>query len=370
MAVMCNLARAFCSLGTVLVIAGCARPEPRGPCTMDGTLGTICGFENPEDLEFVPAANVILVTNMRFDGRDHDGIIRGGFVSAVVPGGTDVHKVWPTEAVTDEADPDLGDPICRTPPGHGTFYPHGLTSVTRGARTVAYVIAHQGESGGREAVELFEVKGQGEAVYLSWVGCIPLAPRTTGNDIAVAPDGEVIVSNYQPSASLWHTIKANAFGMVTGDIQAWTRERGWRTLPRTKASQPNGVAISPDGSTIFYSETGTGRVYRVSRRGSGMRASVDVGGHPDGLAWSGRGTLLSDTHTGGPALLYCLFGRSPCRTSWEVHEIEPATMSATLYLAHDGDTVGAASAPLVAGDHLYLGSIYDDRIGVAPLPSR
>lgn len=363
-------ASAVWTIGLITLGAGCGGAEPLEPCTTDGALGTICGFENPEDIEFVPAANIILVANMRFDARDRDGVTRGGFLSAVVPGTNDVRKVWPTERATDGIDLGLGDPICSTPPSPEAFYPHGLTSATQGGRTIAYVVGHQGEGGGREAVELFEVKGREANVHLSWTGCIPLRPRAMGNDLAVAPDGEVIMSNYQPSPSLWHTIKANVFGMVTGDIQGWTRAAGWRVLPQTGARQANGIAISPDGGSIFYSEIATGQVHRVPRTGGGRRVSADVGGKPDGLAWSSRGTLLSVTHTRGPALLRCMFVRSPCRTPWAIHEIDPDTMSAAPYAAHDGRVIGAVSALLEAAGHLYLGSIYGDRIGVIPLPLR
>ncbi len=354
-----------------IIAPACGEGPPRPPCgSGGGPIATICGFENPEDIEYVANADLLVASNMRFDGRDQPDAIRGGYLSGLALATGTTHRMWPD--VTDESAPQpaLGDPVCLNPPSSGVLYPHGITSVTRDGRPLLYAIGHQGEAGGREAVEIFEIVGRGETARLKWRACVPMRPHVMGNDIAIAPDGEIVVSNYQPSVSLWHVIKANVLRMSTGDIQAWSRDRGWRTIPGTAASLPNGVAISADGLFVYYSELGTGRAYRIARDGTGERLSVDIGGNPDDFAWSGRGTLLLATHTGGIGLLACAFGRSPCRTSWELYEIDPTSMAAQRLLAGDGGVLGAMSTPAVIGPMLYLASIYDDRIGVLPLPAR
>jgi sugar lactone lactonase YvrE len=355
-------------LGAALVIAcGCADPAPRGPCTATPPIGTVCGFENPEDIEFIESAAVIAASNMRFDGRDPEGVVRGGFLSLLDPTTGAVRRAWPTApTMTGAAIPGIGDPICGAPPA-GALYPHGLVSARRDGATLVYVVGHRGEHGGREAVEIFAASGSADATVLRWSGCIPIPPAMMGNDVAIAPDGEVVVSNYQPSPSLWYTVEANLFGMNTGDLRAWSPGRGWRTIPDTASRMPNGVAVSPDGAVVYYSETASGRVHRRARLSGADHASVVIGGNPDGMAWSPRGTLLVATHTAGASLLGCAFGRSPCRTGWEIYEIDPTTLATTLLLAHDGMALGAASSPIAAAGRLYLGSIWDDRIGVAPL---
>jgi hypothetical protein len=350
-------------------LIGCS-DEPRGPCASGGTLGTVCGFENPEDIEHIPSAHVVLVINMRLQWRGPDGATNGGFISVLDLGTGEVSTARPAATSHSGHDAELGDPVCTMPPRAGTFHPHGLTSTTHNGRTLAYVVGHEPPDDGREAVEIFEVTGRGTTTRVTWRGCIPVEAGVTGNDVIVAPDGEVIISNYQPSASFWNTIKANALGMATGDVRGWKRGRGWMPVPHTVARQPNGVAVSPDGDTLFYSETGTGEVHRLSRTSPESPTSVSVGGNPDNFAWTPRGTLLVATHTGGAAFLPCVFGHSPCRTSWEVHEIDPDTMTETTILEGDGDALGAVSTPLVVGDLLYLGSVFDDRIGVVPLPAR
>ncbi|MGH7898460.1 MAG: hypothetical protein ACREQQ_10935, partial [Candidatus Binatia bacterium] len=55
----------------LLFLAACAG-EPRGPCAPNpgpGELGTLCGVANPEDVEAVASAGVVVVSEMRFPGR-------------------------------------------------------------------------------------------------------------------------------------------------------------------------------------------------------------------------------------------------------------------------------------------------------------
>jgi hypothetical protein len=358
-------------VAVAIVAAACGEGPPRPPCgTRGGPIATMCGFENPEDLEYVVDADLLVASNMRFDGRDRPDAIRGGYLSGLAPATGTIRRLWPEASAETSPDPALGDPVCKTPPAAGVLYPHGITSQTRDGRPLLYVIGHQGDAGGREAVEIFEIAGRGKAARAIWRACVPMRPRVMGNDLAVAPDGEIVVSNYQPSVSLWHLIKANVLGLSTGDIQAWSRDRGWRTIPGTAAGLPNGVAISADGRFVYYSETGTGFVYRIARDGSGDKLSVDIGGNPDNFTWSDRGTLLIATHTGGMRMLACAFGRAPCRTSWEIYELDPTSLVARLFLAGDGEVLGAMSTPAVVGPMLYLASVFDDRIGVMSLPPR
>jgi hypothetical protein len=344
----------------LLAVAACGQP-PRGPCA-PGVLGTVCGFENPEDVEYVEGADVVLVTNLRVPRRP-----TGGFLSALTPGATSPRRVWPTGAATDVApDPTLGDPACPGPPPPAAFAPHGATSKTREGVPHVWIVNHPAGDGGREAVEIFAVDGRGDEAAVSWKGCIPQEAGVMANDVAVATSGDVVVSNYQPSPSVWHSIKGAGLGLTTGDVLTWQRGRGWQHVAETAAALPNGVAVSADGTMLFYAETGTGRVHRLPLAGGPRSGWAYVGGNPDNLSWTPRGTLLVATHTGGTSFLLCgLALRIPCRTPWEVHEIDPQTLAATRVFAHDGRDLGAVASAVEVGGRLYLGSVFDDRIGVA-----
>ena len=338
---------------------GCLGGAQRGACGETEPIATICGFRNPEDLEYVAGAGVVLVSNMR---RGDDG----GFISAFQPGDTRVRVLWPAGSTGDiSPHSDLGDESCPGPPNRGAFYPHGLTSRRNGEQTLVYVVAHAGDAGGREAVEIFLLTGKGKAAALSWAACIPTPSAVQGNDVAAAPDGTLVVANYQPNDSLANMISANVLGRSTGDIIVWSKDSGWQHLRGSESLMANGVAVSDDGRMIFYTETGNGRVHRRPLTGKGPEVHITVPGKPDNLTWDREGKLLVSTHTSGFRFALCLFGRSPCDSPWATYEIDPVTLAKRKVLEHNGRLIGAVATTLQVGDELYFGSVFDDRIGVA-----
>jgi len=357
-------------LALVLVIAACAS-EPRGACNPDpppGVVGSICGFANPEDVEAVKAAGLLLVSQMRRGTT-------GGSIAALpldptLQKGASPRRLWPTgdRGRDVSAGARLGDLTCTRPPAPDAFAPHGLASVATDVPGVVRIAAVG--HGVREAIELFDLSGTGEGATLSWRGCVPLPPNMVGNDVSLSADGEIIVSNYCPAMEglrgLYYTLKGG-MGMNTGDVMGWRRAQGWRHLAGTAAPSPNGVLVSPDGASVFYAETGSGRISRVPRfsTAAGERPDhVSIGGNPDNLSLSPRGTILAATHTDGAAFLLCAFGRQPCRTGWSIFEIDPANLHATLLLHHDGSTVGAVASAAEFDGRMYFGAVFDDRIGV------
>ncbi len=354
---------------------GCAT-EPRSACIPDpppGSVGSICGFANPEDVEAVPAAGLLIVSQMR---RGSSGGSLAALALAALPldPGAQKHtrprRLWPSgdQRRDRSTAAPLGEPSCTEPPAADVFAPHGLSSAATdipGVVRIA-VVGH----GGREAIELFDLTGAGDSAALSWRGCVPLPPGTTGNDVSLAADGEIVVSNYMPQMGGWrglyHTLKSG-LGFNTGDVMAWRSGQGWRHLTGTAAPAPNGVLVTPDGATVFYAETGSGRVSRVPRAGAAAGSTAEhvvIGGNPDNLSLSPRGTILAATHTDGAAFLLCAFGRVPCRTGWSLFEIDPATLHARQLLHHDGSVVGAVASAAEVDGRTYFGAVFDDRIGV------
>ena len=352
-------------LPLVVLGLGCGS-SPRGACDPVpplGTLGTICGFTNPEDVEAVPTAGLLIVSEM----RRRDGA--GGALVALVPPVATPHPLWPTgdRARDVGTAPLAGDPACATPPPADRFAPHGIASAqttVRGLVRVA-VVAH----GVREAVELFDLEGTGNAARLSWRGCVPLPPDEVGNDLAVTRAGEIVVSNYQPTMSglrgAYYMVRSG-LGWPTGDVIVWRAGEGWRHVPGTQAAAANGIAVAPDGETLFYAETGTGRVARLPLAGlpaGALPAFATTGGHPDNLSWTSRKTLLTGVHTGRVGPLACLFA-SPCRSAWSIVEIDPLTLGTSVLLQHDGKLVGAVASAAELDGRFYFGAVFDDRIGV------
>lgn len=333
---------------------------PRGACDQAQPLGSVCGFQNPEDVAFAPAANLVVSSQFRIFGS-------GGWLAGLVPGAQAPRRLWPPEAPGASTAADaatsaqrttaasgLGDPAC-PPPDPGLFHPHGIFVDARG---VLWVVNH----GGRDSIEAFAIDGSGDAATVAWRGCMVLPTGTSGNDLAVGPDGDVIVSNYAPSVtSLLANVKIG-FGWNTGDVLRWRGDTGWSHVPNTAASAPNGVALSPDGRTLYYAETGGARLVRIGLDGTG-RAEVALPGGPDNLSWTEHGTLYLASHTSSAAFLGCMIGPA-CRSPWVLLEIDPQSLHVDQVLAHDGSVVGAVASAQQVGELVYLGGVFGDRIGV------
>jgi hypothetical protein len=349
----------------LLTVAACSG-APRGDCRPDpppGELGSICGFRNPEDVEAVPAAGLLLVSEMGHGGAE------AGSISALVldePGAP--RRLWPAAAgaaAQSAGGAPLGDPSCSAPPRAGAFAPHGLASGAAradGAIPVG-VVAH----GEREAVELFDLVGAGAAARLVWRGCLPMPPDVAGNDLVFAPDGGVVAANYQPTLQGPRAALAMlraGLGLDTGDVLRWRPASGWEHLPGTGAPNPNGVLLSPDGGTLYFAQTGAGAV-GVIELGSLRRREVAIGGFPDNLAWSASGRVLAVTHSSGAAFLRCSLGGGPCRSPWSLFEIDPASLAAREILHSDGAEVGGVASVAEWRGRRYFGAVFGDRIGVS-----
>lgn len=102
------------------------------------------------------------------------------------------------------------------------------------------------------------------------IGAVDVDLGQVGNDLALTLAGDVVVSNFQPTMSglrgAYFMIRSG-LGWPTGDVIVWHASEGWRHVAGTSAAGANGIAVSPDGKTLFYAETGAGRVARVPLAG-------------------------------------------------------------------------------------------------------
>ena len=365
----------LCWLAGALAVA--CEGEPRGPCEptpRPGEIGSICGFENPEDVAWVPSAGVLLVSQMR-----HADAGPGGSLAALAldPSGEPIaapRRLWPPALAAAESAASTrasaGDPACTQPPRAARFAPHGLAAgapAPDGDLPIA-VVGH----GEREAIELFALRGVGEVAVLRWTGCVPLPEDVTGDDVWLGAAGEIWVTNYQPALTglrgVYYTI-VGGLGLPTGEVLRWripgAPRPGWEAVPDTRGANPNGLVLAPGNATLAVGFT-SARAVAIRPLGPGGEVPRDirVGGYPDGLLWSSRATLLVPVHTSGLAVLACRFGALPCTAPWKLMEIDPAGGGVSERFAHDGSRIGAVSSVAEVGNRLYFGSVFDDRIGV------
>jgi hypothetical protein len=345
------------ALGVLLVACGAPARDRCDAHPPPGALGSICGFDRPEDLVAIPDAGLVLASGMAPGAG-----LRALAIEDLERPAPRPWRIWPP-ASPDEGSPSPAGAGCAGPPDPALFFAHGLT--VAGDRVA--VVNH----GGREAIELFELAGASHAARLRWRGCIPVPEGVLANDVAIAPDGEILATHFVARrhglAQRYELLRA-ALGFETGEVIAWREGRGWRAVPGTRGAGPNGLVLSPDGSQIFFAENGRRRVVRVPREGiaAGQPASsADVRFHVDNLAWTADDRLLAIVHTGGLAAAF-----QSCLMDWALWEVDPRTLAARERFRHDGSVLCGATSAIQLGDRFLFGTMSEARVGVwRPAPA-
>ncbi len=346
------------------ILLGCVG-EPFAPCNPNpplGELGTICGFQNPEDVEAVGSLGALIVSEMSHHAE------RPGSISAIdlrAESPTPI-RLWPSEATGPGAQsggppPGWLDTDCQTPPETARFAPHGIGAHAAGNGTaILAVVSH----GAREAIEVFELRRtENSPLSARWLGCLRLPPRTSANDVLVTAQGAVLTTRYRPTQSalgaVFYSVVAG-LGGTTGEVLQKLPGRDWETVVNTQAAGANGLLQSTDA--VYFAQTGAGSISATRRDGG--RRDVSIEGHPDNLSWSPDGTIYAISHRQGLGFVACSAGRRPCRTAWSLFEIEPDSLRVQERLRHDGGVLGAAASVAHFDGRLFFGAVFGDRIGV------
>jgi hypothetical protein len=333
--------------------------EPDLPCgSIDNPAGlsTLCGFAKPEDVQFIRSKSVVIVSEQGWQAPRSGGSISVVGVDAKTLRLTKKTTLWPN-ANAKSTLKLLGDPSCREPPME-MFSPHGLSALERRSGVRLAILNH----GDREAVELFELRGSGDTLSLSWQGCVPLPPDTAGNDVAIHPDGRLFVTNYIPSTRdirALLSVAAAMRGEITGDALEWSPKRGWRHLPHTAGAMPNGILLDARHERLFVAELGKQRILEFTLQRDGTvvrRAEFAFRDTPDNLNWTERRTILvaGQTRKDGK--------------QWSVAEID--LKSGTVRSLFEAQTaIHSVTAATDIGGGIVFGSTGDQRIAIARWPT-
>lgn len=366
----------------VWATSGCiGTPESLPACDSWGGGNMICGLMNPEDLSHLPRDGWVVVSEIHFtdpSADDEAGPFIPGRLTAIRPSesgdGVERRKLFPHEWA--EAAPDAnrwGDPQCDGPPSAEDFQPHGIDVGPGPEGQPALAVVTHGE---REVIDLFEIAA-GPEPALEWRGCVSMIESGSANDVALIEAGSFVVTNMMPRfesigfKAIWNGLKIS-MGFATGSVLHWSSENGWVELENSRASGPNGIAISADGRVVYVSEWGGEAVYRL-RFAQGIRAGatperdeVEIDGSPDNLTWTADGRILVAAQQTGPigALKCGKITSGGCDIGFTVTSIEPATMAATPVITGRG----AASVALEVGDEIWVGVFAGDSITRVPKP--
>jgi hypothetical protein len=343
-----------------LAFAGCARLEPLRGCEGEGTIEVLCGFQNPEDLAAAPGGEWIVVSQFP---RLVDGEISGpGSLLALRPSDGERRALFPMAgAQTHTGVADVGAGECSGPPDPARFSPHGIDLALAEDGAVRLLVVNHG---GREAIELFRLVLAAEGPSAEWQGCVPLPDDAQGNDVAALPDGAFVTTKMLPRDAGVLSMLRIGLGLTTGELLEWSPASGWRAIPDSSASAPNGVIASPDGGTLYFAAWGGSKLVRIGRDGSGRR-ELALPHHPDNLTWGRAGRLLVTGQKGSITQIPAC-GRldsGTCPLPFSVVSVGADDLALELVFDHDPARLGGAGP--VALEHsgaLWIGTFAGDRV--------
>ena len=364
------------AVGMLLAVAGSVAfaqgkgGPPQPPlmdCGVHSDMDVICGTRSPEDLELTPDGKYIIVSQFV-----------GGPAGAGVAGLMLFDPAKKTFArMTPSADPrkDWGDPACPGPIGDA-LRPHGISLLKRnsGGAVQLFVVNH----GGRESIEMFELKQSGATSNLIWHGCV--VSTQAFNDVAAQPDGGFIATHPTalqppppPPGQAKEKGKApqgqgNLFnGQPSGYVSRWIPGKGEAELPGTRAGYPNGVLVSSDGRYMYFNAWTAKEVHKYDLKEGKETGMIKLDFMPDNISWTSKHTMLAAGVKGAGG--DCPAGSgTPCIQGFGVAEIDPAKMQVKTVFDSEGKPamIPGVSIALQSGNAIYIGAFQGDRIVKIP----
>jgi hypothetical protein len=346
-------------LSLALILAGaCAAQQQRGgqpaapplvACGVHGDIEVFCGTHQPEDIEVTPDGKYLMLTQFLNTGR---GGTAGGGMALF-----DLSKhTFSKMAESSAPDKSWGDPACPGPIGDALIS-HGSSLAKRKNGTWAlYAVNH----GGRQSIEMYELKSAGGTWSLIWHGCAVGAHDY--NDVAILPDGG-FVGTYPTGLMSPGNAAAQFGGGVTGYVVHWAPGKGESEIEGSRVAYPNGVVVDKDGRDMYLNLFAAKEVRKYDLKTGKVTGSVKVDFLPDNLTWTKQGRLLVAGVKGARGDCPEGSGR-PCIQGFGVAEIDPAKMQARVVF--DSSTtdplIGGVSVAFAVGDSIYLGAFQGDRL--------
>jgi hypothetical protein len=335
---------------------------PLMECGAHGDIDIICGTRSPEDLELTPDGKNLIVSQF-VGGPAGAGV--AGFVLF-----DPAKKTFTTLAITADPRKDWGDPACPGPTGDA-LRPHGISLLKRnGGAVQLFVVNH----GGRESIEMFELKQSGGTSSLVWHGCV--VSMQAFNDVAAQPDGGFIATHPTalqppppPPGQAKEKGKApqgqgNLFnGQPSGYVSRWIPGKGEVELPGTRAGYPNGVLVSSDGRYMYFNAWTAKEVHKYDLKAGKETGMVKLDFMPDNISWTSKHTMLAAGVKGAGG--DCPAGSgTPCIQGFGVAEIDPGKMDVKTVFdsAGKGALISGVSIALQTGNSIYVGAFQGDRI--------
>jgi arylesterase / paraoxonase len=244
------------------------------------------------------------------------------------------------------------------------FHPAGIALVRDANGLVLMAIDHR--SDGTHSIEIFSIAYEKITVSLRSIGSIAGGALTSPSAIAAIDRDHFYVANDHGSTS--------AFGRALEDYLLLPRANivyfdGMFFRPAIGGlSSPAGLALSPDGRTLYATETYGRRLDTFSRSPiSGVleqEGTLDIPSGLGGLGFDEHGNLWIASQPSAFALArFRADPKSPAPSQvFKVALVNGIPQTATPAFADDGGSIGGASAVAVSGTTMLVGASLDDHV--------
>jgi hypothetical protein len=343
----------------VLVTACGDTPNEVSCAPTEQGITPVCGFLGPEDLEPIPGKEALLVSGFTMYDAEANGDIRvldltnntnyPVFDETMLGRGTPPEEGW-------------GSATC--PGSPEKFAAHGLHLSQNDKGTLTLLAVNHTS---REAIEWFEIWEEESRFKAEWRGCVVADNGLWLNDVVKMP-GDGFVATHMigkdQSATLID-IEPNS-SIKTGFVVEWSNNQGWRQIPGTEGSLPNGIQSSPDGKILYVSHYTGNQVVAVEKESGTRLWTVKVNGAPDNLSITPDEQLLVATHQ---VPLKAIFEECAqqaiefCPLRFAVQKID--ILSGDVHTIHESEDspFGGATVAVQVKDDIFMGSFAGKRIG-------
>jgi len=246
------------------------------------------------------------------------------------------------------------------------FRPHGMSLwiPQDGGPQVLFVISHL--SGNGHSIEIFEQNATGA---FAPVQTIRDALLVRPNAILAVGPRQFYVANDSGAANGFQRMQEMVLGRGLSALAYYDGARMRAAATGLKSAA--GIAASPDGRTVYVSETAGNRlqVFERDAASGALRAKsmIDVGSAPDNLFVEPDGTVWLAAHAKTVALVRH-FGNAENPAPTQIFRMKPGSSSLEEVFLDTGERFSAGSVAAVRGRRMLVGSITERRILDCTLP--
>jgi arylesterase/paraoxonase len=238
------------------------------------------------------------------------------------------------------------------------FHPHGLGIWEQGIKVRVFAVNHRPEE---DTVEIFTWEGD----HLEHENTLRDPNLFTANDIlATGPDSFYVTLDHGSAIHFWQQVEHfTRFGR--GSLMHFDG-KNFNTVEE-HIFFANGLAQDPARGLLYVAEMLAKkiRVYKMEDRGKiTYLRSISLASAPDNIKVDEQGDLWAGTHANLFALKKHSENHRAKAPTVIVQIAQPFEEKSKIQdrMIDDGKKLSAASIALHLGGHLYLGSIYDDKV--------